>query len=105
MTDKLVSSLAQPWALVLVSGNGQPGRRPPTSVAWLEYLNADGTYDGYILWYSTRKRCWLRSYKKKHRFLEGQIAYRFQLGKQFILPERDVRVAKAALPVIEETAA
>lgn len=102
MTDKLVTGLPQPWALVLVSGNGQPGRRPPTSVAWLEFKNPDGTYDGFVLWYSTRKRCWVRMYKKRHQFTAAQIIHRFQLPKQYVLTEREVRATKAALPLIEE---
>jgi len=102
MTQTFVSSQQCPWVLIRVQGNGQPGRRPPTSVAWLEYKNPDGTFDGGPVWYSPRKRRWFFTYKRQQKIAPARVLYTFPVPKHMAPTATMVRHAKAALAKIEE---
>lgn len=98
MTDKLVTSLQFPWALVRVQGNGQPGRRPPTSVAWLEYDNGD-SFDGHLL-YAQRNSCWARRYKHTKKIPKADVLHVFKIPQRMMPRLSTVAAAKRALPII-----
>lgn len=80
-----VSGLKQPWALIRVQGNGQPGRRPPTSVAWLEYpvMNVMREITGYYGCELTPSRAnrggWIFSYKHQKVISADRVLHTFPI--------------------------
>lgn len=102
MTDKLVTALKFPWALVRVQGNGQPGRRPPTSMAWLEYDNG-GTYDGHLL-YASKSGIWARRYKHTKKIPYADVLYIFTTPQRLMPTMSTVKARKRALPLTQADA-
>lgn len=98
MTDKLVTSLQFPWALVRVQGNGQPGRRPPSAMAWLEFDNGE-SFDGHLL-YADRSGCWARRYKHTKTIPKADVLHVFKMPQRFMPTLSTVKAAKRALPLI-----
>jgi hypothetical protein len=100
--QKFVTALARPWALIRVQGNGQPGRRPPTSVAWLEY-DSGTHFDGGPVYFG-RDRTWYFAYKHQQQINKDRILFVFPNHKdRFSGPTpKQIRDAKQALPLIKE---
>lgn len=129
MTQKFITSVDQPFALVRAQGNGQPGQRPATSVVWLEYQNRSGIFDGGEIWLmphsgtimprggkSAARRYnparWRFSYKHPKQFAPEDVLYRFPHKRGTSSTDKtehcggpllvEVRKAKKALPIIPE---
>lgn len=122
MTQKFLTSVDRPFALVKsYSGTSAPGRRPPSSVVWLEFQNEDGSFDGgeiYMLPNSgishpyLKPPRWKFSYKHPKVFSSDAILHRFPHKRGINSSDRkeycggptliEVRVAKKALPITPE---
>lgn len=76
---EFTSSLPRPWVLITVEGNGQPGRRRPTSIAWLEYDNGD-TYDGGPVFFGRDAR-WYFQYKHRQRITKDRVVHTFPCAR------------------------
>jgi hypothetical protein len=111
--QKFLTSLKHPFALV-AHGSKQPGRRPGTSMAWLEWLNPDGSYDGGEI--RNVRGCsyeWMFMYKRQKRFSPEEVLHIFPTQRghsrlkdkttHFGGPTKtQIRWAKNDLPVIQE---
>lgn len=101
--QKFITSLQHPWALVKTQAQ-TPGKRPGTTVAWLEYRNPDGSYDGGEVWMEahsgvrirsgvTRRPRWHFTYKRQKQFQPEEIIHRFKYdGGLKLNPENTVRL-------------
>lgn len=98
MTDLLVTALKFPWALVRVQGSGQPGRRPPTSLAWLEFDNGE-SFDGHIV-FAHRSGTWAKRYLHTKRIPKSDVLHIFSVRKIHTPLLSEVSAAKRALPLI-----
>lgn len=115
MTQQFLSSVNHPFALV-AHGSKQPGKRPGTAMAWLEWRAADGMYDGGEIrrprrgvW---RKAEWVFMYKHPKTFAPEDILHVFKIQRGVSSDAKDlhhggptnhqIRAAKLALPVIPE---
>jgi hypothetical protein len=103
--QKFVSALSRPWVLIRVQGNGQPGHRPPTSVAWLEY-DSGAHFDGGPVYFG-RDRQWWFQYKHQQKIGKDRILHVFPNYKdRYSGPTpTQIKQAKQALPVIAEEVA
>jgi hypothetical protein len=109
MGQQFVSNLHFPWALVRCNGGGQPGKRAPTTVVWLEYRRPDGGFDGGPVWWNRRKRCWWFTFKHQKTYSREEILHVFPIPKihssvtsPWNGPSQSmIRKAKQALPVLE----
>lgn len=102
--QQFVSSQRHPWVLITVQGNGQPGRRPPTSVAWLEHDCGD-YFDGGPVFMGRDGR-WHFQYKHQQKIAKVRVLHTFGCarGRLYGPSTKMIIAAKAALPLIPEIA-
>lgn len=112
--SKFVTSLRQPWALIKAQGDGSPGRRPASRMAWLEYDN--GNYiEGWVLDRTWRLReadgsmragahpsGFVRRYRRPTKIYESDILYRFPHQKNCGPSKAEEAAARRNLPKIPE---
>lgn len=113
MTQKFLTSLAHPFALVRF-GPQTPGKRIGTSMAWLSHKNPDGTYSGCEIkpkagtgvWRNgmfTIPR-WVFTYKHPKQFAPENIVHRFGhgVGQAVIVGDNTVRMGGPSRIVIDK---